>query len=470
MTKTKKLAALLAAICTAAALFSGCGATDKIISELIDGNSAAANELYLNKIEANARQEEQFSKAYRARLEEIYNDINSGKLSPEEASGLLDNLRSFLFDFDYEDLTQKIADLISSKNAMTLAEQHMADGGYLSAICAYDRVEADDTNYETAQKRRAEARAAFVNGALDTAQSYANSGDYANAAATLADARSAMESAEGVEYTGEFDARYTEFHQAEIDAAVAETIRAATSLMDKGDPHGAFTMYEGGLKKWPGDSTLTEAYQDAQRSYANAVLDDAAERFTSAQNYAGAMSIIEAAESEIGDETISALLQRAYDYYKGFEPVHLGNLDTFYDDAVRWQQADESYATDNLGTRYEFVYWHNNSQDSYAVYNVSSYDRFTCTLIVSKFYADFTNCGVLELYLDDTLVYRSPQMGMGSYPIDIDIPLNGAVEFKVCYTGMVQDSSQYYSTGKFFLADAYLSRSADGAEPFTERA
>lgn len=475
MKHSQRILAAFLAICMAAVLFSGCGSVDTFMDTLMSGDSVSANDLFMEKIADNPKQVQKLREEYRAEQDRIYSDLNSGKITAEDARVQTESLAGFLLSADFDKRFGEIWDLIFSKEAFAAAEDCMSTGDELTAIGCYAKVIAEDTNYDTAQSRRAEAYSTFISRTLDEAQSHALTGDYAAAAETLGDALERIANT-GISYNGELDEKYAEFCEAQTAAEVEELLRKADDLVNDGDYTGAFALFRTGLDQWPAKSEIADAYAEAQHAYANTVLDEAAERFTSNQDYAGAMAILEVAGSEVASESVSALLTRAYDYYAAFAPAGLGDLETFYDDdATIWwvHRGDDhaaQYITDTLGATYDCVYWMNESSDTYAVYQVSNYDHFSCRIIIPTYCKDYNNCGKLELYLDGNLAYESPMMGKGSYPIDVSLDLNGAVELKVCYTNLTKERENFYGTGHFFLANPYLSKSTDGAEPFAERA
>lgn len=468
MKKTRRAIALAILICMLAALLSGCGSvSNDIISALREGDVREANNLYLQKVRGNDKELEKFNTAYSEELNKVFNDYNADKIDGQEAMRLYNNFCDFKAADDFSELTEKIFALNNSRSMYRLGEQYLESNDYLSAMAGFYNVNVIDSYYETARQRLEETYNTYINKLLTEAEAYAAQDNYEAAAELLGNAKEQLESCVIHSYGGELDARYEEYSAAKSASAVAADISAADKLMQSGEYIKALEKLYAALEDWPEEPTLLRAIDNCSRSYANSVLDDAANRFTVNQDYAGAAAIIEVAEDEIRDENISALLKRACEYYQAYVPVWIGDLETFYDDG------DPKTATwnikDNLDQTYSMAYYHDRDQnDTYAVYKVSQFDHFDCRIIVSSYDKNYDNLGTVELYLDGNLAYQSPTMGMGVEPIDVSLDLNGAVELKICSSG--RRHAGYFGSLYPYLVNAYIFKSPEGASAFTERA
>jgi tetratricopeptide (TPR) repeat protein len=409
MKRNGKILALTAALCLLAVLLCGCGSrSEAVIKALREGDAEQANELYFNKVQANEKAETEFSQAYTAELQKVYDELNSGSITYDEANALVQSFEAFKNSGDFRELTERITRLAASKALYQYAEDYMASGEYLSAVSCYDGILADDTNYAAAQQRRGEAYGLFVDAELERTNAYAASGDY---------------------------------------------MRAIGALMDDAE-------------LYPDEARFADALRSAKCGYVNAALDDAAARFTSGGDYTGAMAVLEAADG-MGDETLEALLERGYEYYQSFEPVSLVELNSIYYDEELRQNKDK--VTDNYGQTYTGHFYFTNKgfwvKDEYtgsAAFRVTDYDKLSCRLILIQSDKNAESGGELNLYLDGSAAYKSPTVQRGTEPIDIELDLSGAAELRV--------EMVYHTHLSIQLVDAYVLKDTALAEPFSERA
>ena len=466
MTQTKRNLPFFLLICLVTALLCGCAGSSTIIRELREGNTEKANALYFEKIQANPSAEEKFSQAYMAELTKIYDQLNNGEISYDTANSLVRNFNAFSKSDLFSDLTENISSLAFSKQMFESAESSMAEENYLAAIFSYTSVLPEDTNRETARERRQEAYNLFVEAALAKAESCAQEGDYTGAMDVLVQARADLQGSIAIDYGGELDDKYMAYYASQTALDISEYMDAAHALQNNGDYLGAIEKLRQAAELWPAEETVTDALADARCTYANAVLDDAAGRFTDNQDYAGAMAILEVAADEMDDEKLSDLLTRAYTYYQSFEPVSLLDLEPFYYDG----EFDRSGTkiTDNLDQTYnEYIqfrssgFFVSNEYTGQVTYKVSAYNHLSCRVILDQ--RDLNSeGGSVNVYLDGNLTYESPTIAKGVDPVDIEVDLNGAVELSI--------EMIYHTYTSIALVNSYLYRSTEGAQPFSERA
>lgn len=166
---------------TAALSLTGCGrsgAAGAVIQALRDGDAQNANQLYYEKINGKDKELESFNEQYATAINEIYNDLNAGKLAPDEAELQANRFRAFALSSDYSWLFSNVDRLINSKRMYSAADAALLAGDYASAIGGYAAVMPDDTNYSSAQACGADAYHTFVNAVLDEMSSNASSGNY----------------------------------------------------------------------------------------------------------------------------------------------------------------------------------------------------------------------------------------------------------------------------------------------------
>jgi hypothetical protein len=457
--------------------FAGCSATDLAAAALKRGDLEKAIELYEEKIEGDYELQEELAEAGNVYLDEVYEKLNNGKITADEARAIAQNYNSFTADYYFMDRAREINRLADSKDYFEQAEEYMTgeNPDYFSAIEYYLWVIEGDSNYATAQQRAQEAYDKFVDYAISVAETYVGGQDYSTAIEILDEAADAL-SDFGVNSSDKLDEKREEYVQAKEEAEINEYIDAANSDIQNGDYYTAIDRMRGAVYAWPDNSRVAEAFQNAQRSLVNYALDEAANLFTTNGDYTSAMTAVESAAGNIDDENMKNLLAEAYNYYKSFVPVPLGEKNTYYDDCDDIVYRANGYGkydrTDNIGNEYDSAYWIKDDADSYAVYNVSDYDYLVCTAYVPARYKNFS-CGCVNFSLDGSLAYQTQQMGVGSYPEQVTLSLNGATELKISYSNLEKHREDNFSLLEYTrcnLGNAYLCRSTDGAAAFTQRA
>lgn len=105
---------------------------------------------------------------------------------------------------------------------------------------------------------------------------------------------------------------------------------------------------------------------------------------------------------------------------------------------------------DNLGKSYNNYVKMSNSSLTYALNG--QYSKFTGTLILSEGGKNSYTSKRLKVFLDDKLVYTSSNLTSGSFPIDYDIDVKGALKMQLVWEWDYDNSSygKGHTPGKYY--------------------
>ena len=139
-------------------LLSGCSGVSVVMKSVKDGDADEANRLFREKIAGNSDKEFDLEDSLQAYIENLYEDLNSGKVSAADAQATLTTI--YTLEMSHSSYTQKILSkldaLTQSKRSYDDAMDAIAAENYLAAYQFLENVIAADTNYETARTKQAE--------------------------------------------------------------------------------------------------------------------------------------------------------------------------------------------------------------------------------------------------------------------------------------------------------------------------
>lgn len=179
----KVLAGLCALSCLA--VLTACGNKTEKVLELIDsGDFSGALDYYEDEIEGSNKERDQ-RKEIKNELEDRYEDILE-KIDKDEIDEdnledffeLIDELKIDTDDEDYEEFYSDYRMIEMSKENFDTGEEYFDNGDYTDAIYYFELIEEDDSRYEKAQEKIAEAEEKIAEEKLSEIQSYIDSEDY----------------------------------------------------------------------------------------------------------------------------------------------------------------------------------------------------------------------------------------------------------------------------------------------------
>lgn len=180
------------AICTTflcAGILTSCASAnpvDKYLRSLDKGDSASASQIYSDEIKDNDENKETLQTKLTERMDAIYEDFKSGKITEDVAKERLGQYKEYDPSSVYAYTTiNKVTALQKSNDAYSDATKAEDDGDLAKAITNYKKVIADDPNYETAQSKTLQLTDTYTQTMKAQAQQEADAKDYDNAIRTV---------------------------------------------------------------------------------------------------------------------------------------------------------------------------------------------------------------------------------------------------------------------------------------------
>lgn len=484
MCKAKIKLYLTAMLLAFSCILSACGAASSAVNELKKGEIIRARQIYVDKIVGDATAVAQFDDEYRTYLQTLYDDLNSNKISSDEASAQLKSLSKFEYSTVLSEYSSDFNDLLESKISYEAAEEIMQSDDYddyLYAIEWYYDVIESDVNYSDAQEKINSALALYKEAVFSEAEKYLNAGDaarayqrarvgYDNLLDTLP--YGAGSYADGIlaEFLNKADecrAKYEQEYASSILADVSSAQQAGNYLDAVYIAQEAYSSYS--------SDALRIILEDSYTAYVNFVLDKAAAFFTNSTDYKAAMALItecgdildDASDADI--ESMMSILNRAYEYYDSFTPLQLDSDNTFYTDGSnRFTLGDMSNSYDNLGQKYDYIVYGTTSSlfvenvySGSATYYVPDYDCFSGRLILRNGSKDEEDCGSFSFLTDGNAIYQSPYISKGFMPIDLSFDISAAETITIYFS--------YNKWSSFGIADMMVYKDPANYPAFTER-
>lgn len=153
----RKIALVVGSTFLCASILSGCASAtpvDKYLRSFDKGDSEAASQIYSEEIKDNAEDKEALQTKLKERMDSIYENFKSGKITSDEAKEKLKSYKEYDTSSVYAFTTiNKVTTLQKSKDAYSDAEKAENDGNLADAITNYKSVIEDDPNHETAQAK-----------------------------------------------------------------------------------------------------------------------------------------------------------------------------------------------------------------------------------------------------------------------------------------------------------------------------
>lgn len=469
-------------------VLTACGAASDVVDALSRGDIITANRIYVDKVEENTRELERFDEEFDKYLSGLYNELNEGKVSPDEVSFIITELETFRQPSRFNTYKDKLTALINSKNAYQTGEELLAKKqdltAYLDAYTCFSKVIPDDMNYESAQLSAENALSAFVDDSIEQAKEYLN--DKGNSI-RYGEAFNAIEAAFSSMYDREIynaaaEDKLNEGKRILVQSYVSDSIEMyewnrerdqhADGLIDLYSAYRFCTEYYPAYSDDEQRAELANIIADACKEYTNYSLDEASRTFSETLDYSEAEYYVHEAISNYNNwdsgedysESVS-LLESALEYYDSFFPVLLKRDNTLYYDGSLYHVDDFD---DNYGNHYENGYIY--KTDASATYNVSEYDEFSCRVVIPAEHKNDEYCGTVTILLDGNVAYTSGSIGRGASPLDIALSTSGASTLTISFGGNYGGSSFYNMVdGTLVLVEPVIYKNPANHPSFEER-
>lgn len=300
------------------------------------------------------------------RLVKIKDDYTNGEMEYAVAIMELDAIKKMgvsEIEQEINDTRTYINSLNQSRTAFETAEKMFAEGDYEGAIEQYQLVSEDDSNYDTAKDKLVDA----------------------------------------------------------IDKYREQVLSEAETLAGEGSYQEAMKKIKMALEVIPNDTKLQPEYEKYSADYVNSILTEV-EGLVAEGDYNSGISKINEALKVVGtNEELEAKLEDV----QGSKPVALSSL-TPINGGWTW---NEGTPTDSFGNTYSDIanyaviqgYWI--EEDTYSEYRLNGEYKKISFLVGP--HADITENGngKIQIYVDDVLVFCSPEIGRKTdveyYEIDI---------------------------------------------------
>lgn len=382
----KKQLALLFALLF---LLSGCsgsttgggstsGAVGRMISEVDAGNYMDAAEIYTNSIYGNTDREYQAKQELETRLDQALSDYNTNVKSYDEAQNAITTVdRVGVLSIERVDRTQESLNALQkSKSAFESAEALFASGLYTDALENYLAVIESDINYAAAQQKAAEAREYFLTDLDGELDGYLAADQYDEALALLQQARLML----------------------------------------------------------PDEVSLDARETEIEAKYLNHALDQAEETFAAGKDYEAAIRVITTAQNKLGEND---RLTAALEEYQSYIPVYLNDLEYF--DASTSSISEYEDITDNYENTYKYglrvLSWraYSSAEDDIRYFLGDNFSMFSGTCAMKKTQRNEPDCGYIEIYGDDVLLYTSPTMESDTPPQSFAVDVSGVSFLRITF-------------------------------------
>lgn len=170
-------------------IVSGCASTspvDKYLRSLDKGDSESASQIYNEEIKENNENKDALQSELTARMDAIYEDFKSGKITEDIAKEKLSVYKEYDTSSVYAYTTlNKVTSLQKSMDAYSTAEKAENDGDLAKAITSYKDVISEDPNYETAKSKVLQLSETYAETMKAKAQVAADARDFDGAISTI---------------------------------------------------------------------------------------------------------------------------------------------------------------------------------------------------------------------------------------------------------------------------------------------
>ncbi len=374
--KVLKAIRMLLCICMVICLLCGCGkgnggvsaaSVKKFMNYISDAAYSDAIELYHEKIEGNAELEQEAAAGVTAYLNDLKNDIFSGKVSDTDANTKVKTVDKVYQGTnctveDYHEITAEIQSALQSKVAYQSGEMLMDQKNYADAIGEYGKVLEEDSNYQQAQEKMQQAKDAYKKDVMDKIKTFLDKNEYSEAISRLNDA----------------------------------------------------------AKVLPDDSEILATLNTCKKNHVAKFVDDAAAAFTDYTKYEEALKLIQAGLQFYPDnETLLAKKE----YYISFEPLNLFDVKPIKGSIFTYDTDKDIY-----NNTYSKAYYSSGADVYYDL--KGKYNQLTAT-VYPRSTSTQTNYTTLQISGDGKSLYDNMQIAENGKPFDIDLNVTGVQELHI---------------------------------------
>lgn len=444
----KKLLSAVLACCLL--LLSGCGSVNVVMKNVKDGNVDQAKQLYLEKVAGDTEKEFDLEDSLQTYIEELYDDLNNGKVSVTDAQAAVTTIYSL--EMSYGSYTQKIlsklGELMQSKLNYESALEAIANENYLTAYQLLAGVIPEDSNYDVVRTQRD----GIVN---DSMRSLNKEIDDAVAQNDFQKAIDLVDEAISLWGNNEFlasmrDAIPTQWLQSSI--AEAERLLQAGQYSEAKEK--VMEGYQAsGLEECPEEVSAELEKIDTQ--WWNSVAQEAEAAFGADRDYQAAIRVLQA--SGLQGDNVDALIAQ----YQEYAPVLLKTFrPTTESQYMNVGAANKDDYTDVNGNVYDkdtiirprrSADIAKSESDSYVTYYLYGEYRSLDAIL----YRTYSSLSILEegwpqwttakIYGDGVLLYEGPQITSGTYEeYNIHVDVTGVRELKFVLLGMGRNSYDWH--------------------------
>lgn len=399
----------------------------RVMSALESGDYTKALSIYEDKVEGDREKDSTLSEDVVAYLEKCQDDFLNERMSYEQFTGVINGIRSLALNklSSKLDDAAEYADMLNqSRIAYQTAEDFYGKQDYGSAIGYYNQVNYQDTYYDDAQSKCAECITNYRQQVLDSADEQVANGDYTGALASLKSGLDILTD------DPDLTAKYSSIETEQRNQAVQTALTHAKELYDGGDLKNAIKYLNTQLDAYD-DAALRQLYDSYMDELIAAVKVEADQAFQNGE-YIDAVAVVNSYSDLIAS---SSAYDELIEYYYGFMPVPLSQLDPF---SGSWED-EKSTASDCLGNRYTDAligrgHWTSNGRGGTTVeYYIAQ--EYTSLSGMLAFYNDGGNSDYplhLEIYGDDRLIYTSPTITRKTESVDFNVSVVGVKYLKLC--------------------------------------
>lgn len=417
---------LVVVITAAVLLFRWYTSTEQQVLRALDAGDYDTAVVIMEK-DASANESKSLADQLNERITNIKTGFVDGTIEYASAMMELDTIEKLKVDGVSAELNAVqiyIDNLNESRTNFATAESFYTTGDYAEAIANYRLVIEDDANYAAAVEKLTDAVNKYRDAILAKAKEYADAELYSDAVALLNEALEIIPN----------DTKITEqiriYEKDNAEKLKADALETAAGYAKNVDYLNAFKALTSVMKSQATDAELVSAYNKYCDQYAAQIISEV-DLKVSEKDFDGAISLLNTALRELpGNEKLSEKL----DMVEAKAPISITSLKEINSDI--WGKWNEGTASDPFGNDYTSAcnYVHIKRWDqtkSYVEYRL--YGKYSTLTGVIAPHADNDEEKVscLQVYVDDELVYTSPEIGRKTDAISFSVDITGAEYIKI---------------------------------------
>lgn len=419
---------------------AGCGAVDKVIDCIQEGDLQQAEDIYADKISGDFEKRYDLEEALDTYLNQLYENLNAGKVTLPEAKTSVYTAQALSFAEDHQGILSELTALMISKENYEIALAQLESGDDNAAYTSFGRVIPEDSTYEVAQEKRNEVLSDAMRTVYAEIEELMNNGQFWEATDLANQIRVSWGDSEFLQSVR--DLIYSRWE--------ADDIAQAWQLAQSGDYANAIdALYEAheAFNKEIVSEEISNAYLEIVDTWAQSALAEAENAFGESRDYEAAINILQ--ESGCPDAKIDSAIEN----YQSYAPVMLNDLGyTKKGSCIMTGVGGDEYRTDMNGHTYEpqcviYPYWGSGLSsyeldEAYITYYLGGEYRELKAIL----FRPYTSLSVADnawesgttanIYADGRLIYEGPQITPSTYEeYSIQLDITGVRELKIVLIG-----------------------------------